>query len=71
MQPTLRAEHAPDTDAYAAKYAELKEANVKEVDRYLTVIGKIVGDKDLLAAVSVPKAAEAFLEGEEVVEPDR
>jgi hypothetical protein len=36
LQRTLRAEHAPDTDAYAAKYAELKEANVKEVDRYLT-----------------------------------
>ena len=57
-QQTQRAlnEHAPDKEAFTAKYLALKEANVREVDKYLTVVAKIVGDKDVLATVSNPRA---------------
>jgi len=44
VQATQRtlAEHAPDPDAYAAKYAELKAKNVRELDRFLMVAAKVL-----------------------------
>ena len=44
MQTTQRtlSEHAPDPEAYAAKYAELKGKNVRELDRFLMVAAKIL-----------------------------
>ena len=53
----------PYSEAFSGKYQELKSQKVHELDRYLTVISKIVGDKDLLAAVSRPQAPEAWSSG--------
>ena len=58
-------DNAPDAAAFASKYRELKDANVREMDKYLAVLSKIVGDKDLLAAVTRPKAPQAFFGGDE------
>jgi hypothetical protein len=44
VQATQRTltEHASDKDAYAAKYAELKARNVRELDRFLMIAAKIL-----------------------------
>jgi hypothetical protein len=44
VQATQRtlSEHAPDPEAYAAKYAELKAKNVRELDRFLMVAAKVL-----------------------------
>ena len=49
-------ETAPDPDAFQAQYNKLKTMGVKEVDKYLAVVAKIVGDHDLLNAVTVPRS---------------
>ena len=54
-QKTLT-ENAPDKRAFASEYARLKAMNVRELDKYLNVVAKIVQDPDLLAAVSTPRA---------------
>ena len=57
-QKTLT-ENAPDKRAFASEYARLKAMNVRELDKYLNVVAKIVQDPDLLAAVSTPRARPA------------
>ena len=52
----LLTERAPDPEAFAAQYSRLKALDVREVDKYLAVVAKIVADEDLLAAVTTPPA---------------
>jgi hypothetical protein len=44
VQATQRtlSEHAPDREAYAAKYAQLKGHNVRELDRFLMIAAKVL-----------------------------
>ena len=65
MQTTQRtlSEHAPDPEAYAAKYAELKAKNVRELDRFLMVAAKILTGARC-APLCAPRRAAAIMRPE-------
>eukprot|EP00898_Chlorokybus_atmophyticus_P003738 jgi/Chlat1/4365/Chrsp29S04513 len=58
-------EHAPDKAAFTASYDRLKSQGVRELDRYLMLVGRILQDPELAALLSekgskqaVPAASE-------------
>ncbi|KAK3258734.1 hypothetical protein CYMTET_32236 [Cymbomonas tetramitiformis] len=62
IQQTQRVmqEHAPDKEKFVAKYDAIKHAGVKEVDRYLMVVARIVGDADMREVLTRKTPQTAF-----------